>query len=129
MAKKKATKKTAKKKATGVSKSQAIRDQIKKSPDASANDIAAAASKQIREEVSPALVYNIKSAGGGAKKKGRKKKVAKRTPAPAVGDSGGGVNAALIKEAATLLQQAGGDPKAAKAALDLATEVRRIVIK
>ena len=124
MAKKKATKKT-----VGVSKSQAIRDQLKKSPNASANDIAAAASKQIKEEVSPALVYNIKSTDGGAKKKGRKKKVVKKTTAPAAGDSGGGVNVALIKEAATLLQQAGGDPKAAKAALDLATEVRRIVTK
>ena len=118
MAKKKAAKKSA------PSKSQAIRDQLKKSPNATAAKIAEAASKRIGEEVSPSLVYQVKS-DGGKKKKRRKKKVATKAAAPA----NGGVNAALIKEAATLLQQAGGDTKAAREALDLATAVSRIVKK
>ena len=120
MAKKK---KVAKKSAPN--KSQAIRDQLKKSPNATAAKIAEAASKRIGEEVSPALVYQVKSDGGKKKKRG-KKKVATKAAAPA---SGGSVNATLIKEAATLLQQAGGDTKAAREALDLATAVSRIVKK
>ena len=114
----------AKKKKVAPNKSQAIRDQLKKSPNATAAKIAEAASKRIGEGVSLALVHKVKSDGG--KKKRRKKKVATKAAAPA---GGGGVNATLIKEAATLLQQAGGDTKAAREALDLATAVSRIVKK
>lgn len=72
-----AKKKTAKKKAP--SKTQAIRDQLAKTPDAPANDIAAAASKASGLDISPGLVYNVKSSNGATKKKRRKKSASKGT--------------------------------------------------
>ena len=120
MAKKK---RTAKKSAP--SKSQAIRKQLAKRPNATASEIAQAASKQVGTKVSPALVYNIKSTEGGTKRKRRRKKIAKRTTRAA---AGGGVNAALIKEAAALLSHA-GDPKAARAALAVAEDVSKVLAK
>ena len=106
----------------GPSKSQAIRDQLAKTPKATAAEVAAAAGKVVGEEVSIALVYNIKAAAG-------KKKKSRGKPGPKKAAAGGGVNLTLVKEAASLLQQAGGDPKAAKDALDLAAEVSKIVKK
>ncbi|QDU94120.1 hypothetical protein Pla8534_19060 [Lignipirellula cremea] len=119
----------AKKRGSGPNKSQTIRDLLAKTPDASANEIAAAASKQLGEEVKPGLVYSIKSAQGGSKKKAAKKKTAK----PAVGQapspsSNGGVDLNLIKEAAALLSHAGG-PQAAQAALAAATEISKVLGK
>ena len=76
MAKKKVVKKT------GKSKSQAIRDQLSKTPDASANEIAAAASKASGLDISPGLVYSVKRSQGGKKKRRKKKKVATKRAAP-----------------------------------------------
>ena len=109
-----------------LTKSQAVRDQLKKTPNATAAEIAKSASKRTGETISESLVFAVRSAGVSKKKKRSKKKVATKAAAPA---SVGGMNAALIKEAATLLQQAGGDTKAAREALDLATAVSRIVKK
>ena len=120
-----AKKKTAKK--GSRNKSQAIRDQIAKNPSASANEIAEAASKQTGEVVTAALVYNVKATSGGAKKKRRKKKGMKSAAAPAT--ASGGLNASLIREAAALLQHAGGDAKTAQQALSLATEVSKMLSK
>ncbi len=72
MAKKKAAK------TTGTNKSQAIRVQLKKTPNASVNEIADAATKQIGETVSPALVYQVKAKNGGPSKKAP----ARRRPLP-----------------------------------------------
>jgi hypothetical protein len=109
----------------GTNKSQAIRDQMAKHPKASANEIAELASKQTGEEVTAALVYNVK-ANSGAKKKRKKKGAKAATPAQA--PASGGMNAALIKEAAALLSHA-GDARAARAALDVAAEVGKIFAK
>ena len=117
-----AKKKTAKK--GGPNKSQAIRDAMAKMPSASANEIAEAATKATGQEVTAALVYNVK-ANTGAKKK--KKKGVKSAAAPAA--VSGGLNASLIKEAAALLQHAGGDSKTAQQALSLATEVSKMLSK
>ena len=74
MAKKKTTKKKA------PSKSQAVRDQLAKTPNAPASDVAAAASKASGLSITPSTVYNVKSSKGGTKKKtSRKKPTAKRT--------------------------------------------------
>ena len=73
-----AKKKTAKK--TAPSKSQAVRDQLKKTPDAPASEVAAAASKASGLSITPSTVYNVKSSQGGTKKKkSRKKPTTKRT--------------------------------------------------
>lgn len=72
MAKKKTTKKA-------PSKSQAVRDQLKKTPNAPASEIAAAASKASGLTITTSTVYNVKSAEGGATKKTNKKKAAKKT--------------------------------------------------
>jgi hypothetical protein len=106
-------------------KSQAIRDQLAKSPKATANEIAAAAGKQVGEEVSAALVYQVKASMDSKKKSA--KKAAKQTAKPsAPAASGGGVDAKLIKEAAELLSHA-GDPKAAREALAVAAEVSKVL--
>jgi hypothetical protein len=103
-------------------KSQAIRDQLAKSPKATANEIAAAAGKQAGEEVSAALVYQVKASMDSKKKSA--KKTAKPS-APAAPAASGGVDAKLIKEAAELLSHA-GDPKAAREALAVAAEVSKV---
>jgi len=118
-----AKKKTAKK--NGLNKSQAIRDAMAKMPKASANEIAEAASKATGEEVTAALVYNVKANAGGGKKK-KKKKGVKSAAAPA--PSSGGLNAALIKEAAAFLSHA-GDAKTAQQALSVATDVSKMFAK
>lgn len=127
MAKKKTAKKKPGRKKGGPSKSQAVRDQIAKNPNASANDIAAAASKVVGEKVTAALVYNIKSTDGVAKKRGRPKKKGAKGGRPA-GSSSSGANFDLIKEAAALLNHA-GDAKAAKDALDAAAEISKALGK
>jgi len=124
MAKKKTpTKKTVKKKTVkkgaGISKTQAVRDQLEKTPDAPAKEVAEAASKRVGKKVDVTVVYNIRSNEGGGKKRGTRGKTA----------AAGGVDTALIKEAATLLQHAGGDPKAAREALGVAEEVSKIMRK
>ena len=109
-------------------KSEAIREQLAKMPNATAAEVAAAASKQVGAKVAPALVYNVKSSQGVAKKRGRKKVAAKAAKPRVAATSNGGINTALIKEAAVLLAHA-GDPKAARNALAVAEEVSKVFAK
>jgi len=60
-------------------KSQAVRDQLKRTPNAPASEIAAAASKASGLSITPSTVYNVKSSKSGTKKNSRKKAATKRT--------------------------------------------------
>jgi len=115
----------AKKKAAtgGITKSQAIRDQVQANPNATGEQIAEAASKQVGEPVSIALVYQVKTKDA-AKKPRRKKTAARQAPAT----SGKGASLQLVKEAVQLLQHA-GDSKAAREALNAAEDISRMLKK
>ena len=69
-----AKKTTAKQKAP--SKSQAVRDQLKQTPNAPASEVADAASKASGLSITASTVYNVKSSQGGPKKKKSRKKPA-----------------------------------------------------
>jgi hypothetical protein len=91
-------------------------------PDASANDVAAAASSASRMDISPGLVYAVKASMGGTKKKARrkKKKVAAKRAAPKetspVQDMGQA--AELMLQAVDLVMKAGY--KEAKSMIEVA---------
>ena len=119
MAKKKAAKKAA---TGGMTKTQAVRDQVQANPNATGEQIAQAASKQVGESVSVALVYQVKT--NDAAKKPAKKKAGRQSPAA----GGKGASVELVKEAVQLLQRA-GDSKAAREALDAAEDISKMLKK
>jgi hypothetical protein len=125
----------------GPNKSQAIREQLTKMPEASVTEIAEAASKKVGEDVSAGLVYQVKAKSGAPKKKGSKKRAAKKTvkraasrgaaskgASKAASKGAGAVNTNLIMEAATLLGHA-GNAKTAQEALELATSISKALKK
>lgn len=112
----------------GISKSQAVRDQLGRTPNASAAEIAEAASAASGLKIEPVTVYNIRSTEGFASpRKGRKRgRPAKRASNAA--SSNGGMDIGLVKQAAQLLSQA-GDAATARRALDAANELSKVFAK
>ncbi len=105
-----------KKKATGVNRSQAIRDYLAEKPKATPKEVVAAL-KGTGVDVSKALVSNVKYTKKTTKKKGSVKTVAARRLVPA------SLSVADLLEVKKLADQLGG-VKAMRQALDTLEQLR-----
>lgn len=113
----------------GITKSQAVRDQLGKTPNASAAEVAQAASEASGLKIEPVTVYNIRSTEGFASpRKGRKRGRPAKRASTAAASSNGGMDIGLVKQAAQLLSQA-GDAATARRALDAANELSKVFAK